>query len=152
MFLNVFHKFQVEFVVVSLAYYNCLTESRTVSQSIVTREILQTTSLYLPSSLQVTSTVSTTTCCDYLNTEASRRSPTTCSWVTTWTEGSSPSRPYAYCWPTRSSIQRTSFSSGATTSVPPSTESTVSTMSVSTVCTCVRGRQSGQLGPAVGWV
>lgn len=45
--------------------------------------------------LQAMSTVSTTICFGCLNTEASPQKATTCSWGTTWTEGSSHWRPSA---------------------------------------------------------
>lgn len=56
---------------------------------------------------------------------------TTFSLVTTWTEGNSPWKRSAFCWPTRSNTQRTFSCSGATMSVLPSIASTGSTMSVS---------------------
>ena len=61
----------------------------------------------------------------------SHHKPTTSFSVTMWTEGSSRWKPSVYCWPTRSSTQRTSFFSEATTSVQASIEYTVSMMSVS---------------------
>lgn len=80
--------------------------------------------------VQVTFTVSTTICCACSSTEDTRRRPTTCSLATTSTVASRASRPSACCLPSRSSTPRTSSCCVVTTSVPRSTASTVSTMSV----------------------
>ena len=68
-----------------------------------------------------------------LSMAASLQRPTTCSWETTWTGGNNLWKLSVSSWPTRSNIQRTSSCSGAIMSAPPSTASTVSTMSVSDV-------------------
>lgn len=82
---------------------------------------------------QVTSMDSTQICWDSLSTAASLQRPTTFSWGTTWTEGSSLWRPSAFYSPTRSSTLRTSSCSEATTSAPLLTASTASTTSVSSL-------------------
>ena len=85
----------------------------------------------LPPHSQVTFTASIQTSSGCSSTDCSRQRQTTSSWVTTWTEASSPWRPSAFSWPTRSSTPRISSSSAETTSVPASTESTASTTNVS---------------------
>ena len=85
-------------------------------------------------SLQVTSTVSTQICWGYSSMVASLRRRTIFSWGIMWIEGSSRWRPSACCSPTRSNTQKTSSCSGGTMSVPPSTASMASMMSVSS-CT-----------------
>ena len=63
--------------------------------------------------------------------EAFPRSPTTCFLGTMWTEANSHLKLFAFCWPTRSSTQRISFSYVGTMSVHPSTGFMDSMMNVS---------------------
>lgn len=76
---------------------------------------------------------STTTCFGYLSTEVSLPNQTTSSSETTLIEGSNPWKPFAYYWPTRLSIPRTSFFFEGITSVLRSIESTVFTTNVSSL-------------------
>ena len=90
--------------------------------------------MYLPVFNQVISMVSITTCCGCLSTVAFLRRATTCSWVTTLTVASSPSRRYVYCSHTRSNIPRTFSCCVATMSVLASIVSTDFTTNVSGSC------------------
>ena len=85
---------------------------------------------------QATYTVSTMTCCDCSSTVVSRQRATICSSVTTSTAANSHWRPSVCYSPTRSNIRRTSSCCVATMSVPASTVSTASTMSVHTCVIC----------------
>ena len=71
------------------------------------------------------------TCYVYLNMAASPQNQTIYFLVTTLTEANSHWKQFVYCWPTRSSTQRTSFCCVAIMNVPVLTEFMVSMMSVS---------------------
>lgn len=75
---------------------------------------------------------STRTYSGCLNMAASHLSPITCFWATMLTEANSHWKPFASCWPTKSSTQRTFSSCEATMSVHLSTGYMVSLMNVST--------------------
>ena len=90
----------------------------------------------------VTYTGNITISCACSNTAAFLPKLTTSSSATTLTEASSPLRPSACSWPTRSNTLRISSSYGATTSVRLSTGSTASTMNVRGGTTSSYGRRS----------
>lgn len=84
---------------------------------------------------QVIYMASTLTCYVSLNMVAFLQKQTICFWETMWIEESSPWKPFAFCLPTKSNIQKTSSYWEEIMSVQVSTGSMASMMNVSALAT-----------------